>query len=272
MLHAFAMQSIWNRNPFGLTGWMTSRRKLLHYMTLEHFGVPLELSKALLALPHQESRQVMLQHLRNSSLHREAQSVDLESLVQEAVVEVEEVPASYFDEGPAPKRQRVSAPSASSAASSSQTLALAAGSPTVVASGSEELVTIRKGLLQSLVDASERATAAAAHAVTISRMARDAFEEPRVLSLGSKLLCGFVLASPPHPHTPRRDLANRRSTAGSTPSRGTCGGRSTAFEAGARSPATAGRRSGRRILSVGEKGRRKLRPTCAQSCRSLCGR
>ena len=50
---------------------------------------------------------------------------------------------------------------------------------------SEDQILVRRGLLRAVADSLQRAEGAAAHAVAIARQARDAFEDQRLLLVGS---------------------------------------------------------------------------------------
>lgn len=106
----------------------------------------------------------------------------------------EEVPKEWFEEQQ-PKRARTTAPapapaaigaSASSSASAAIGVSNSALAAIVAAASSAPLarhepddnVLVRRALLQMTVGSTERASKAAAHAVHISRAARDGFEDP----------------------------------------------------------------------------------------------
>ena len=163
----------------------------------------------------QDARDKLMNHLRSSSLHYNAEESDHENLVLLVDVKNEDVPDSP---PPAPKRKAppsqavIGAPaskqhrgnikqnekdiskkvatevarqlqqhssSSPGAASSSGVTALipVVNEAAVVSAEDAEYVTIRKSTLKVIQDSCERVSQAALHAVRISQSARNAFEE-----------------------------------------------------------------------------------------------
>ena len=138
---------------------------------------------------------ILVQHLRFSTLHQDHRGEDLEGLAAAVEVLQEECPASWFSNpgepaGPPPKRLRKGPAGPSGAAASSAIVggssALAMAAPAAAAASAalatagmrgDDMITISRRHMQAILDGLERAAKCAAHAVRISRAARDGFED-----------------------------------------------------------------------------------------------